>query len=707
VTQGGPDTELRYLPGVGPRRAELLEKLGLVTAQDMLLYAPRRYEDRREVARISEVETGAKVTCLGRVTDLAARRTRGGRHLVRIAVEDDTGSLECAFFNRPYLANLFRVGQTVVVTGKVKVDRGATRLASPEFEIVAEEDDDPADGPQLSWGRMVPVYGLTEGVTQRTMRFLAWTVLERFVDSVPEVFDDAFRRERELLSIAPAIRALHFPDAPEDALRAHRRLAYEELFVFALGLTLARKRADEAARARAFKISPEVEKRIAKRLPFALTGAQERCVAEVFADLRAKRPMRRLLQGDVGSGKTAVAAAAMLAVVAERSQCAVMVPTEILAEQHFATLSQMLEGSRVRLARLTGGVRGRTRDDLLARCEAGEVDILVGTHAVIEKDVAFRTLGLVVVDEGHKFGVRQRLRLREKGRGGVGGEDADTEPHVLVLTATPIPRTLALAFYGDLDVSTIDEMPKGRPEVVTRGATERGRARVYDSLRRELRKGRQAYIVYPLVEESADSDLAAATSAAERLAKGEMRGFRVGLLHGRMKPAEKTAAMREFAAGKVQVLVSTIVVEVGLDVANATVMIVEHAERFGLAQLHQMRGRIGRGAHKSWCILFANPKTDEAKRRLRTVIRTRDGFRLAEEDFRLRGPGEFFGTRQHGLAELRFADLLADAELVNLARADAARLVAEDSKLAAPEHKALACRVRRVFAGRLELADVG
>ena len=588
--------------------------------------------------------------------------------------------------------NTFRRGQRVVLYGKPVRYRGSLQLNHPEFEIVEDDGEE-----QLHTGRLVPVYPLTDGLGQRTLRSLIHRVVEEFADAVADSLPPALRRRLGLLPLTEALKGIHFPENPAQADAARRRLAFDDLFILQLGLALRRRRDATAPGIRMGPPGPLVA-RLRALLPYRLTRAQERVWDEIQKDLGKGRPMNRLLQGDVGSGKTVVALLTVLTAVEAGYQAALMAPTEILAEQHSLTLGPLLTPLGVRSGLLTAGLKATERAALLGRIRTGEVDVVMGTHALIEEAVEFSRLGLAVIDEQHRFGVLQRAKLRGKG----------VNPHVLVMTATPIPRTLALTWYGDLDLSVIDEMPPGRQPVVTASRTEAKRPQIYDFLRTELQAGRQIYVVCPLVEESEAKDLRAATELAERLRTDVFPDVRVGLLHGRLRLDEKEAVMRAFKAGEIRILVSTTVIEVGIDVPNASVMLVEHAERFGLAQLHQLRGRIGRGPWKSYCILMAGRSlTPEAERRLEALCESQDGFFIAEVDLSLRGPGEFFGTRQSGLPEFRFANLLRDGRLLEQARREAMALVAADPRLARPEHRLLREGLLARWQGRLDLASIG
>ena len=610
--------------------------------------------------------------------------------MARVEVEDDTGRLLCVWFNPRFLREEdFPAGREMLFTGKVDFYRGP-QMVSPQHELADE-------GEMLFGPRILPIYPLTEDLNQNALRRVMKEAVGESAGLVEDMFDAAYLKEHNLPALADAIRNIHFPDAPQAAAQARRRLAYDELFLLELGMAQRRRDIRREDAGLSFEVTPEIDQRIRRRFPFKLTGAQERAIAEIAADMRSPKAMNRMLQGDVGSGKTVVALYAMLVAVANHYQAALMAPTEILATQHYETIQRYLAGSRVRTALLVGGRSARERKQDLERVAAGEADLVVGTHALVEGDVAFKNLGLVVVDEQHKFGVIQRAKLRQKGR----------HPDVLVMTATPIPRTLALTVFGDLDLSTLDEMPPGRQPVKSKWYPPEKLDAAYEFIRARITAGEQAFVVYPLVEESEALDLKAATTSAEHLQRKVFPEFRIALLHGRMRPDEKDRVMAEFRAGRYHILVSTVVIEVGIDIPNATIMVIEHAERFGLAQLHQLRGRIGRGSRPSFFLLFAEPKSDEPRKRLDIICSTTDGFRIAEEDLKLRGPGEFFGTRQHGLPELRVADIINDYALLQLARRDAFRIVADDPGLAKPEHAKIRARLEETFKNRLDLIRIG
>jgi ATP-dependent DNA helicase RecG len=687
------------VPRVHPATRGQLEERGRMTCEEALEFWPRAWQDRTQVRRIAELRPGDEGIVLATVNAVRTQRMRNGRPLLKVSASDPSGGLDLVFFNPPpWRTKQLQQGDSLLAWGKVTEGFGRRRqMAQPEVEKVQAGDS-------ASFGRIVPVYPGPADYQHPALRRL----MKRLVDEVaPLVVDDLppeIRERRALPGRARALHDVHFPSAGTDVLAAaaratpaFRRLVFEELFFLQLALAL-RRRGVRAEPGIAFDASAEALARAVGRLPFALTGAQERALAEIARDMRRPEPMNRLLQGDVGSGKTAVAFAAMMLAVESGWQAALMVPTEILAQQHARTLAGWLSGSAVEIALVGAAARGKAQRAARAAVADGRARMAVGTHALLEQGVGFERLGLVVVDEQHRFGVMQRLALIAKGR----------RPDVLVLTATPIPRTLALAFYGDLDQSKIGELPPGRTPVATKLYGDSQRRAAYDVARRELEGGRQAFVVYPLVAESAKTDLADATTGAAQLAK-DFAGHAVGLLHGQMKADEKQAVMERFRAGELRVLVSTTVIEVGVDVPNATVMIVEHAERFGLSQLHQLRGRVGRGAAKSHCLLIAHFRRagDDARDRLRAVERTQDGFEIAREDLRIRGPGELLGTRQSGQKLFDIADLYRDEAILEEAREEAFLLVERDPDLARPEHRAAAEALRLRWAERLSLAQVG
>ncbi len=688
------DTPLQFVKGVGPQRAQLLAKRGVLTVLDALLYLPSRHEDRSQLTPLRRVSPGEARTCAGTIAGVSPPPHGRRRAPLAVVLRDESGFLRCVWFNQPYLARVFERGQRLIVHGKVQPPRGgsgALEMQVKDYEIVESAADEP-----LHTGRLVPVYPLTERLSLRWLRGFLKHLVDEHADRVPETLPEPVRARRTLEPLGRALRAGHFPETESEAAAARRRLVFEDFFVLELGLAIRRHREGRQP-GLAMRPAGELGRRLRESLPFPLTAAQERVWSEIRTDMAEPYPMNRLLQGDVGSGKTLVAVLAMLTALESGYQAALMAPTEILAEQHARTLGALLGALGIPVSLLTNATRGKERQALLAAIADGSARCVVGTHALVQGGVAFRRLGLAVVDEQHRFGVMQRATLRGKGE----------RPDVLVMTATPIPRTLALTLYGDLDVSVIDEMPPGRRPVRTYVRGESKRREIYDFLRGEMRAGRQVYVVYPLVEESEVVDLRAATEMAAHLAREVFADVRVGLLHGRMSGADKDRMMDEFRAGAIDLLVSTTVIEVGIDVPNASVMLIEHAERFGLSQLHQLRGRVGRGPWKSVCILMSRGRSEDARRRLDAMAGTTDGFRIAEADLSLRGPGDFFGTRQSGLPEFRVADLLRDGAMLEEARQEAFALVAADPQLVRPEHRALRAALLARWRGKLALASVG
>ncbi len=693
-------TPLQFLKGVGPRRAKLLANLGLHTVEDALYYLPARHEDRSQLTPLLRLKPNDVTTVTGTIRAVSPPPRGRPRVPLSALLSDGTGFLTCVWFGQAYLERVLQRGQRLIVHGKVQRYRsGPLQMQVKDYEIVEEEAGEAAGDPAdetLHTGRLVPVYGLTRGLTARPMRRLMKRLVDGYVDGLEDPLPAGLLARHRLEPLSLALRAGHFPKTEADYAAARRRLVYDEFLLLQLGLAIRRHR---QRRQPGLRMNPpgSLARRLLASLPFALTPAQERVWREIRTDMAEPYPMNRLLQGDVGSGKTVVAALAILTAVESGFQAALMAPTEILAEQHLMTLVQLLEPLAVEVALLTNAVKGKARERVLAGVAAGEIACVVGTHALVQEAVRFRRLGVAVVDEQHRFGVHQRATLKRKGE----------SPDVLVMTATPIPRTLALTLYGDLEVSVIDQLPPGRKPVVTKARPGSTRGKIYRFLREQVSAGRQVYVVCPLVEESETLDLQAATEMAERLQREVFADLRVGLLHGRMSFTEKDRVMRGFKTGAIHILVSTTVIEVGIDVPNASVMLVEHAERFGLSQLHQLRGRVGRGPWKSYCILLSGASSPEAKLRLDAMAATNDGFKIAEVDLSLRGPGDFFGTRQSGLPEFRVADLVRDAAALEAARRDAATLIREDPHLLAPEHRALRAALLQRWRGKLDLAGVG
>ncbi|MDQ7843575.1 MAG: ATP-dependent DNA helicase RecG [Armatimonadota bacterium] len=679
---------VRTITGVGPTRARQLQRLGIVSVRDLLYHRPRRYEDRRHLARIDQLVPGQKQSTQGTVVALSERRY--GTYQFQAAIADAGGVLQCIWFGQRYLRRLIRRGTRLVVYGRVEY-RGARVMTVEEFEILTGDEDD-----ALHTQRIVPVHPATEGLSPRLLRTIIHRALSAHAAAVPEILPPALLEREGFPGRSEALWALHFPSTLADAAAARARLAFDELFLLQLGVQMRRRAVAQVNKGYRYDVGEEAIQAFVDTLPFSLTSAQQRALREIVDDLRAPAPMNRLLQGDVGSGKTVLAAAALYLTARSGHQGVLMAPTEILAEQHFRTIRRLLDPLGVTVALLTGSAGRRDREELLARLAAGRVDVVLGTHALLEGDVIFHHLGLVIVDEQHKFGVLQRARLRRKG----------FHPDVLVMTATPIPRTLMMTLYGDLDVSVLDELPPGRGVVKTYWRGPEKRPQVYAWVREQVRRGARAYVVCPLIEESEKLQVEAAVHLAERLRTGLLAGLPVGLLHGRMRPEEKEQVMAGFRRGDLTVLVTTSVIEVGVDVPEATIMVIEDADRFGLAQLHQLRGRIGRGTGTSYCVLLAQAATEEARMRLETLAATHDGFAIAQADLDLRGPGELLGTRQHGLPDLRVADLARDLPLLERARDEAARLLAADPELADPRMRATREELRALFTPQ-ETAAVG
>jgi ATP-dependent DNA helicase RecG len=696
-------TPIQYVKGVGPKLAKVFEKKGIRTVEDALYFLPRVYEDRRNLKKISELKPGRKETGLGEILLSGFAFFQNKRKRVfEAVVGDGSGVITLKWFrgNERYLKDRFKKGRRLIFSGEVRWFNLQKEIHHPDVEMI--EGDIEQD--YLNFKRIVPIYSETEGLHQRTMRRLMKNILDGYADELSSPISREIVQRQNLIDFPEAFRKVHFPPDGESMeflnlhrSDGHRRIIFDEFFFLELGMAL-KRRGMELEAGISFQTEGLLTQKLLNLVSFQLTRAQERVWNEIRGDLKRPHPMNRLIQGDVGSGKTIVALLACLHVVECGYQAAIMAPTEVLAEQHYLNLHRWVEPLGIHVALLTSSIKGSEKEDLYRRIESGHVQLVIGTHAVIQEAVEFHRLGLAIVDEQHKFGVVQRGLLKKKG----------ANPDVLVMTATPIPRTLAMTIYGDLDVSLIDEMPPGRKPVETKVFPEPARVKVYRIVEGEVREGRQAFIVYPLVEESEKLQLKDATRMAEHLQKDVFPDFRISLLHGRMKSEEKEATMMEFKEGKIQILVATTVIEVGIDIPNASVMVVEHAERFGLSQLHQLRGRIGRGRYPSKCILLAQYRSsEEAKVRLRAMERTTDGFQIAEEDLELRGPGEFFGTRQSGLPDFRVAHIIRDTPILIEARKEAFRLVEEDPTLIEPSPSRLKDVLVRRWKGRLELATIG
>ena len=683
-------TPVQFLKGVGPRRAELLVRLGLHVASDILFFFPRDYEDLTDRRKIPDLEEGVLQTVDGVVEDVDLRNTGPGRCVLGVLIRSGGDYLRAVWFNQPFMADKLSHGTRVMLSGKPKRDGLVWAMNHPRVVPLGDDETEPT-------GEILPIYPLTEGLQQWEIRAIVRGVLDTHTELLDETFAPDYLQAHNLWPIHRALPEIHFPSEPDNLPHARRRFVYQELLILQLALAVKRHQQHTLREAACFEATAKIDARIRHLFPFELTAGQEQAITEISADMAQRRPMNRLLQGDVGSGKTVVAVYAMLLAVAHGHQAVLMAPTEVLARQHALTLDRLLTQSRVRRAKLIGGLSVGQRDKILFGIAAGEIDLVVGTQAIIQDDVHFRRLGLVVIDEQHKFGVRQRAALKLSG----------PDPHYLVMTATPIPRSVTMTLFGDLDVSTLRDSPPGRQKVHTFLAEESDREKWWDFFSKKLREGRQGYVVTPLVEESDRLQAASLDETYEALANGPLEPFRLGLIHGRMSPDEKDAVMDDFRQGRLQVLVCTSVVEVGVDVPNATLMTIESGQRFGLAQLHQLRGRISRGKFPGYCTVFSDAVTDEAQERLKAFDSTTDGFRLAEIDFDLRGPGELFGTRQHGLPPFRIADITRDLDLLHEARRDAQALISTDPTLSTPPHARLRHMVQTRYGEVLDLGDVG
>ena len=669
-----PDTPVRYLKGVGPKTAERFEKLGILTLADLLCHYPRRYLDFSRPYSIAEAPLDTECVVKAEVfAKPAGRILPGGRRMERITAGDDVSSLEVTWFNNPYAAQKLELGQEYYFQGIVTGGMLRRQMVNPQVRT----------GMQIQSAPFEAVYPQTEGLTSSAIGKCVRQLLPH-AELLPDPLPPAMLQKYRLLPKAEAIRAIHCPKTEEEAFAARRRLIYEELLILQLGIGRMKNRGAAATGAPMRPLDPEP---FWASLPFSPTGAQRRAVGEILTDMAGDTSMNRLLQGDVGSGKTLVAAAAIWACIRSGYQAALLAPTEILASQHAENLNRLLAPFGMRVALLTGGMKAAVRRTTLTAIREDQADLVVGTHAILSEGVAFARLGLAVVDEQHRFGVRQRGMLAEKAE----------NPHLLVMSATPIPRTLGLLLYGDLDISILDELPPGRKPVKTRCITGKKRRDLYGFLDREIGAGRQVYIVCPAIEDTPDGGLNAVKTYYEDVAKALLPERRVGLMHGKLKPKEKAAVMEDFKEGRLDALVSTTVIEVGVDVPNATVMVIENAERYGLSALHQLRGRVGRGAAESWCFLVSDNAGENVQKRLKFLCSTNDGFAVAQYDLETRGPGDFFGSRQHGLPTLQIADLMNDTRTLHAAQSEAALLLAEDPLLTRPEHALLAQQVQQMF----------
>ena len=664
-------TDIRFLKGVGEKRAELLQKKGIDTVGALLRFYPRAYLDWQNITPVSECPEGENVCVRAEITSpVKTVNIRRGMTLYKFAAADDSGVIEVTLFNRKYLAENLRQGRSYLFYGKLGYGITLRQMSSPEIM--------PAE-----YMGIEPVYAATEGLSSKTIEKIMKNALV-YADGMADVIPQGIREKNGLCDFKTALKSIHFPLERQALESAKRRLVFEELFVLQTGLLFLKRRRRALA---GCTVKNNLLEEFKRTLSFKLTGAQERVINECLTDMMSPRPMNRLIQGDVGSGKTAVAAALMYISAGNGFQSALMAPTELLAEQHFKTLCKITENSGIKCALLTGSLTKKQKDEVKAGLKSGEIKVAVGTHALLTDDVEFENLGLVVTDEQHRFGVGQRGRLSSKGN----------NPHTLVMSATPIPRTLGLIIYGDLDISIIDEYPAGRQKIATYCVDSSYNARVYNYIKKFIAEGRQAYIVCPLVDENEALGIKSASEYYKELSENQFKGYTVGLLHGKMKPKDKENVMRRFAAGEIQLLISTTVIEVGIDVPNAALMVIENAERFGLSQLHQLRGRIGRGEYSSACILISDVKSGDTKRRLDVIKNNTDGFKIADEDLKLRGPGDFLGSRQHGLPDMKIADIFADRETLHLAGKEAEELIKRDPALHDPENAGLRAEIAALF----------
>jgi len=685
------------MKGVGPKRVALFERLGIQTIRDLLYYVPLRYEDRSDFFPIAKLRVGVQRTVAGKVLTSGVRKLKKNLSVLKVAIDDGTGIIYAVWFNQPFLEDQFKVGIKVVVSGKVQLYGKELQISSQSYEILRSKDEESEAEELIHTGRIVPFYPLTQNISQRRIRRMVKNALDNCLDKIKDMLNQDTKNKYKLIDIKQALLSIHFPKTLEDKDSAYRRIVFDEFLLLQFGILLKRASISEPQLGIKHQNKGKMLTQFLKTLPFKLTDAQRRVIDEINHDMTSEKQMNRLVQGEVGSGKTIVAIAALLTSIENGYQGAIMVPTGILAEQHYIYMAEALAPIGIKVDLLTGGTTSKSRSEITENMQNGITDIIIGTHTLIQENIKFKKLGLVVIDEQHRFGVLQRDVLRKKG----------LDPDVLVMTATPIPRTLALTVYGDLDISTIRELPSGRGSMSTHLISKSRLKGVYNFIEEEIKRGRQAYVVSPLIEESSVIEAVAVTQLFEHFKKEIFPDMRVGLLHGQMKNEDKEKVMTEFRENKINILVSTAVIEVGIDIPNATIMLIENAERFGLSQLHQLRGRIGRGKDQSYCILYGIPKTPEAQKRMTVMTQTQDGFRIAQEDLELRGPGEFFGTKQHGLPELKIGNITSDLDIMEIARKEAANIIKTDPELLAKENAHIKRNFLQSFKHRIDLAKVG
>ncbi|MDD2702463.1 MAG: ATP-dependent DNA helicase RecG [Candidatus Omnitrophica bacterium] len=683
------EVPIRFIKGIGPKRASVFAGYGIQSVEDMLYYFPRRYEDRTRFSLVADAKEGVILSLKVKILSLRERRSfrKRGFSIMEVLTGDESGALVCVWFNRPYLKQYFKPGTNLIIYGKIEHYAGRLQMSAPDFEIV--EDD---AGGSVNTGRIVPVYSLPEGISQRYFRRLIKGVLDTYLSKINEFLPYDVRARHSLLNLAKSLLEIHFPENPGIQKQAYTRLAFEEFFLFQIPLVLRKLFRKKERKGISQAVDGDLTAAFAASLPFALTPAQKRVIGEIKADMKKPEVMQRLLQGDVGSGKTIVAVYASVMAVQGGYQAVFIVPTEILARQHFEKISCQLSVAgcrkkKIEVGLLLGSLKAKDKEKIYRQIREGDIDIVIGTHVLLGEGIKFKNLGLVVIDEQHKFGVEQRALLTRKG----------FNPDILVMTATPIPRTLAFTLYGDMDVSVIDELPPGRGRIQTLNFSDQERERAYQLVREQVRAGNQAYIIYPVIEESFALDIEGARTMYEQLKESRFKEFRLGLVHGRLKQKDQDEIMRRFKNKELDILIATTVLEVGIDIPSATCMVVEHAERFGLSQLHQLRGRVGRGQRDSFCILLAESRTETAQARMQAMVKYSDGFRIAEEDLKIRGPGEFFGERQHGLSELRIANPLTQMHLLKRSREEAVKLIGADPCLGARQNQALKAKLLQRF----------